>query len=51
MMPLLDHVGRKPASFPLPPYLSMPLCPARCTQWNGNQAAFWLLWQQAEEAV
>jgi len=24
--------------------LTVPRAPARCTQWNGVQAAFWLLW-------
>ncbi len=29
----------------------MPGAPARYTQWNGVQTAFWLLWQRMEEAA
>jgi len=31
--------------------VTVPRAPARCTQWNSVQDAFWRLWQRAEEAA
>ena len=31
--------------------LTVHRAPARCTQWNAVQDAFWLLWQWTEEAA
>ncbi|KKM23609.1 hypothetical protein LCGC14_1613480 [marine sediment metagenome] len=49
--PITATVRPPAASAPRCAAVSIPRAPARCTQCNVVQSAFWLLWQRAEEAA